>query len=1137
MSNEQKSINCNVEILIVEDSPTQAMHLKYILEKQDFRVIVAQNGKDALKLMRKNKPTIVISDILMPEMDGYELCRQIRADEKLQYIPVILLTQLFDPRDVIRGLLSGADNFVTKPYSEQFLVSRIQYILANQELRRNSITEMGIEIIFAGQKHFITSDRMQILDLLFSTFENAVQRNQELEVANKQLRKALETIETINEVSEKLNRLLMPENVAEAIADGVKKLIDYDDCSVYRIDDQKQFLVPVYYNKSHSAHSKNKTVEDLKLSIGEGIAGLVYTTGKAEIVGDMSKHHKVNYPKESKKKDESMLAVPLHYEDKILGVITLKKSGLHQFTESHLRTLTILAGQAAVALENARLYESEKRSKEFAQRASRSKSEFLANMSHEIRTPMNSIIGFSDLLLQENLPSEFVDFVRTIKLNGEGLLEIINQILDLSKVETGRMEVESVEFDLKGLVENVSQLLRSRVLDKGLTFEVSATPKILPHIESDSLKIRQVIVNLLGNSVKFTEEGKIGLNVIVERKKGNKGLLTVHVSDTGIGISPEKHATIFEAFSQADASMTRRFGGTGLGLTLSKQMIELMGGKIWFESKPGQGSTFSFSVPVKVLAKKVAEPKAKEIVTVKSESRFNEKKSRLLKDQIDSIGLKSSVTDKLTVEKSPLVLIIEDNGSALDLLQRYLEKDGYQVQCSTNGEDGILKAKFYRPSAIVLEILLPGKMDGWEVLRVLKSGQLTKDIPVIVCSVLSNQRKAFSLGAVEYIEKPAQEKALLETLHRSIGVPSDKEKEVLIVDDDKTVLVLFEKLFEREGIPVRTFDNGKDAIAYLEHDRKIALMILDLLMPGVDGFEVLEKMKRSPKTKDIPVVIYTGKKLTAKDRSRLSEQYALILQKTHETPETLRKQLHKLIAQKVRIEKIAKDQETGKKKRILLAEDDPSGQKLMNHLLKRLGYEVDIAENGKKVLERLSQNPYDIVLMDMEMPEMDGFTATREIRKNNQCKDLPIIALTAHAMKEHRNETIRAGCTDYISKPVDREQLDQLLQKYLKKEVVEVVEEVEQDDPLMAELTHFFISDLGQRIKQFSEDFHSHNLDEVIRFGHSLKGTAGSYGFPKFSKIGSDIEQAGTKEEWERIEVLRHQILEEYKLLGEKHEA
>ncbi len=1134
MAIEQKSINFSVEILIVEDSPTQAMHLKYILEKQDFQVVVAQNGKDALSMMRKRKPTIIISDILMPEMDGYELCRQIRADEKLKYTPVILLTQLFDPRDVIRGLLSGADNFVTKPYSEQFLVSRIQYILANQELRRNSITEMGIEIYFAGQKHFITSDRMQILDLLFSTFENAVQRNQELEIANKQLRKALETIETINEVSEKLNRLLMPENVAEAIAVGVKKLIDYDDCNVYSVDDKKQYLVPVYYNKNNFDKFRDKTEEGLKLGVGEGVPGLVYTTGKAEIVGDMSKYLKVNYPKGMKKQEESMLAVPLHYENKILGVIVLTKSGLHQFTESHQRTLTILAGQAAVALENARLYESEKKSKEFAQRASRSKSEFLANMSHEIRTPMNSIIGFSDLLLQENLPSELMDFVRTIKLNGEGLLDIINQILDLSKVETGRMEVESVEFDLQELVENICQLLRSRVLDKGLTFEISTTPKVLPHIDSDSLKVRQVIVNLLGNSVKFTADGKIGLNVIVERKKDNSGILTVHVSDTGIGIPPEKSSTIFEAFSQADASMTRRFGGTGLGLTLSKQMVELLGGKIWFESELGRGSTFSFSIPVKVLSKKIEgsiESKRKQS-KYKSLEKTEETKSPFIKDVITP---KSIPVHHIKEGKSPLILIIEDNGSALDLLQRYLEKDGYQVECSTNGEDGILKAKFYRPNAIVLEILLPGKMDGWEVLRVLKLSQLTKDIPVIVCSVLSNQKKAFSLGAVEYIEKPAQEKTLLETLHRSIGIPSDKEKEVLIVDDDKTVLILFEKLFQREGFPVKTFDNGKDAIAYLEHDRKIALVILDLLMPGVDGFEVLEKMKRSPKTKDIPVVIYTGKQLTAKDRSRLSHQYALILEKTHETPDTLRKQLYKLISQKVTIKK---EKPTEKKKRILLAEDDPSGQKLMKHLLNRLGYHADVVENGKKVLQHLNENVYDIVLMDMEMPEMDGFTATREIRKNLIYKNLPIIALTAHAMKEHRKKTLKAGCTDYISKPVDREKLDQLIKKYLKEEPVEAIpSNSEQEDPLMAELTSFFISDLGQRIKQFNEDFNNHNLDEIIRFGHSLKGTAGSYGFPSFSKIGNEIEQAGTRNEWEKIEVLYDRIVEEYKLLGEKHEA
>jgi len=831
----------------------------------------------------------------------------------------------------------------------------------------------------------------------------------------------------------------------------------------------------------------------------------------------------------------SEIAVPVKKGEKLLGVLDIVSIKKESFDNNDSAMMKMLADQIAMAMENARLYERERETRELAQQANRAKSEFLANMSHEIRTPMNSIIGFSDLLLQENLPEELVDFAKTIKLNGESLLEIINQILDLAKVETGRMEVDIVECNMNELVENVSQLLRPRVLDKGLKFNVSTDPESLPYIETDSLKVRQIMVNILGNSVKFTEEGEISFEVNVKDKGNNRGLLEVHVADTGIGIPRDKHQAIFESFTQADASMTRRFGGTGLGLSLCKQMVELLNGKIWFESEVGKGTTFHFSIPVRILTEKVQkprEPESKEIETTKTTDTSVKSKP------------KHALVQTKKQRKEPLVLLIEDNGSAMELLQRYLRRDGYQVQCSTTGEDGILKAKFYRPDAIILEILLPGKMDGWEVLRNLKSSALTKDIPVIVCSVLSNQKKAYSLGAVEYIEKPAQEKALIETLHKSIGTPDGKDQEVLIVDDDKSVHVLFEKLLKNIDVIVKNFENGNDVIKYLETPHPIALVILDLLMPGVDGFEVLKTIKSSEKTKDIPVVIYTGKKLTAKDRAKLSENYALLLQKTTETPETLLEQLNSLVMPSLKDTIDSAMESASEQARILLAEDDPSGQKLMRLLLSQLGYYVDLAGTGKQVLDLMEKNNYDVVLMDMEMPVMDGFTATRKLRSMDKYKDLPIIALTAHAMKEHKKKTLDAGCTDYLSKPINREKLQEILNKYLNKKPSEQKnkktakkQDVFADDPLMAELREFFVDDLSKKIKKFQEDLEKRDLDEVIRFGHSLKGTAGSYGFPVFSKLGAEIEDNGRAGKWDKIKELKKAIVKEYKLLGVDDEA
>ena len=695
----------DIEILIVEDSLTQALKLQYILEQHDYGVAVADNGEAALDYLKEHAPALVISDIVMPEMDGYEMCRRIKEKESLKGIPVILLTSLSDPVDVIRGLQCGADNFITKPYQEDFLISRVKSVLINRELRRTASGDWGFKIFFRGEQYTVTSDRMQMVDLLFSSFENAVQKNQELENAIRELK---------------------------------------------------------------------ATQEELALA------------------------------------------------------------------------------------------------KEAAEKANQAKSLFLANMSHDIRTPMNGIIGMTDLCLDTKLTDEQKEYLGMVKTSADSLLSLLNDILDFSKIEGDMLELEQIDFNLNNAVEDTVKSLAYLAHNKGLELACRIHRNVPVALVGDPGRLRQVIVNLAGNSLKFTEKGEVVVEVKLEDEGEDDVLLHFLVRDTGIGIPREKQEKIFEAFSQADESTTRQYGGTGLGLSISSKLAAMMGGKIWVESEQGAGSTFQFT------------------------ARFG----------LQKMPLSHGKTDLSDLKGLP-VLIIDDNETNREILKEVLLS--WEMSPTVAGGEDTLRVledagRSGRPFSLVLLDAHASEKDGFGIaLEIKENSDWTAPMIMMTSSVgmRGDAEKCRRLGIAAYLTKPIKQSELF------------------------------------------------DAI----------LTVLD-----IDGAESGEN--------DL-----VTKHSVREGRAGL---------------------------------------------RILLAEDNVVNQRLAAKVLTKRGYLVVVAGNGKEAVAAFEREPFDVVLMDVQMPEMDGFEATAVIREKEKEKGghIPIIAMTAHAMKGDRERCLEAGMDEYVSKPI-----------------------------------------------------------------------------------------------------------------------
>ncbi|HEY4356306.1 MAG TPA: response regulator [Acidobacteriaceae bacterium] len=672
----------DVRILIAEDSPTQAEQLRFLLEERGYSVMMAPNGRKALEAAMKERPALIISDVVMPELDGYGFCSEIKTNEELRDIPFILLTSLASPNDVIKGLECGADFFLRKPYDDEHLLSRIDSVLSNRNVRAGAKKRGELEVVLSGEHHSINSGRQQILDLLVSTYEEAVRINEELVGSNREL---------------------------------------------------------------------------------------------------------------------------------------------------------------------------ELRSREI-QRASHFKDQFLSTMSHELRTPLNAVLGFSELLAdarQGALTDRQRRYVNHIHVSGQHLLRLINDILDLSRIEAGRLQLTPEDVPLRMALAEVSDALQPLLDKRSHQLTHSAAPELVAR--ADATRLRQILMNLIGNAIKFTPEG--GKIEVSASQAGE--FVRIDVRDSGPGIPPEEKQRIFEAFHRLQQS-DKAAEGTGLGLAITRSLVELHGGTLDLESELGCGSCFFFTLPSGSM------PPA-----------------RVRRAEEPGTGFQAEAK----------VLIIEDDPTAADLLDCQLTSAGCEVVICTQPLQAVEMAAELQPDAITLDILmLP--VNGWDTLATLKADPRTANIPVIIVTVTDQRATGALFGSDDYIVKPVDRSILLAALDRCLNAKgkSEGEKSILVVEDDPATSELMAELLSNRGFAVKTVTDGQQARLHMQTSLP-GLVILDLNLPQVSGFQLLAEWRSEPRTANVPVFVLTNKDLTQDEKEYLRANTGALFSKQEKWLEALVKQI------------------------------------------------------------------------------------------------------------------------------------------------------------------------------------------------------------------------------------------------------